>query len=87
METIKVAKNCIIPAKNILYITTFSSRPVLELVKQKKEKGLALNVSGHKKIASVVFLSDSSVILTNILLDTLLLRLNKGDDKNGSNTI
>ena len=78
MEIIKIAKNCIIPTENILYVTDYSSKNIIEAVKIKKNQGKSLNLSGRNRVSTVVFLKNDSVVLTNATLETILSRM-KGD--------
>lgn len=75
MEILKITKNCIVPKENINLITDYKSRPIINRVKEKKEKGLCFNLAGNDKINSVIFLKTEEIITTNTLVETLLARM------------
>ena len=75
MEILKITKNCIVPKQNINLITDYRTRPIINRVKEKKEKGLCFNLAGNDKINSVIFLKSEEIIISNTMVETLLARM------------
>lgn len=76
MRDVKVATSVLVPKENVKFYVAYQSKTVINDVKRLKKENKAYDYTGHKKIASVVYLKTGEVILTNTSLETLTERMN-----------
>lgn len=71
---IKVTKDCYVPEENIKFYTAYSANAVKKIVKNMKEEGKIIDLSGRKKAATVIMLKSGEAIITALAVDTIAAR-------------
>ena len=74
MTDFKAAKDLYIPLDNVDYYVGYASKTVINDVKLKKQEGQVMDLSGGKKVNTVLYLKTGRIILLNTTVDTICAR-------------
>lgn len=81
MQMLKVGISYYIPASEVKFIGDYTSRQMMQLVRNAKEQGLVIDATRNKSILSVIMLkTDNQMILSPVALNTLLKNLKSQTD-------
>lgn len=82
MAFISVGYKNIVNAKKINAITVMGSSPIKRAVREAKKRSQCIDATEGARTNSVIFLEDGFVILSANMVETILKRLEKNEERN-----
>lgn len=79
MHMLKVGLNYYIPASDVKFLGDYTSRQMMQIVKNAKQRGIVIDATRNKSILSII-MTNTQVILSPVSLTTLLKNLKSDAD-------
>ena len=78
MKLINIGFGNMVNTTKIIAIVSPESAPIKRLVQNAREKGMAIDATQGRKTKSVLFMENSQVVLSALLPDTIVGRMQDG---------